>query len=62
MLQATAFDLGDVISEGITLMLDRLQETIVPLVEQDRHRYFEEMLDVFRAANMELPPVEDEEE
>lgn len=43
-------------------MLDRREEMLVLLEEQDRHRYFEEMLDVFRAANMGLPPVEDEEE
>jgi hypothetical protein len=50
------------IASRYPLTLDHLQETLVLLEEQGRRRYFEEMLNVFRAAGVEPPAGEDEEE
>jgi len=62
MLRATVCHLGDVRSDGFPLMLDHLQKALVLLEEQDRRRYFEEMLGVFLAVDLALLPVEDEEQ
>ena len=52
----------DAIAGRYPLTLNHLQETLVLLEEQGRRRYFEKMLDVFRAAGVEPPAIENEEE